>query len=609
MKVFWLFLLSFSGVVFSQNSNAQDTIFYSLRFSNAAHHESDISITYENVKTPYLRLALSNYSPGRYANHEFAKNVYAVKAFSAADQPLTVTKVMPNEWLVEVVDGYVKVNYTLFADHADGTYSGIDRKFIHLNAPSVFVWARGFENHPVKISFHFPPRNNWKVATQLQETGESGVYVAPNFSYLMDSPVMIGDLSEVNVLTEKDVEIFMNIHAPVVDSSSARFAGLAKKVVLEQKEIFGEFPAYDYGRYRFLCGYGEGFHGDGMEHRNSTIVTSSLELQGNEMKLIGTVAHEFFHGWNVERLRPKSLEPFNFLAPSLCGELWFAEGFTSYYAPLTLRRAGVYSDSLFLSQLTGMLNYVILSPGTGKYSPVDMSAMAAFVDASSFNDPTNFHNTFTSYYPYGAVLGLALDLELRSRFSLTLDDYMKHLWEQYGKEEIPFTNADLQKELTEFCGDAGFAEAFFVKYIYGTELPDYERIMAFAGYSVSTDEANTDMIRFNYAYADSAVVLKSKPTETSTFYVAGVNQNDRILSINGRRFNSLSDFMSFISEISPGQSLKVEFTHLGERQEATTLAKPNRSVLISDSVKDAEGKVAEKQREFRENWLSSRVKH
>src|SRR5690606_6673753 len=125
--------------------------------------------------------------------------------------------------------------------------------------------------------------------------------------------VMIGDLSEVGVLAEKDVEIVMNIHAPVSDSSAARFAVMAKKVVLEQREIFGDFPRYDDGTYRFLCGSGEGFHGDGMEDRNSTIVTSSLELQGNERRLIGTVAHELFHRWNVERLRPKSLEPFNFL--------------------------------------------------------------------------------------------------------------------------------------------------------------------------------------------------------------------------------------------------------------------------------------------------------
>src|SRR5690606_24228781 len=219
------------------------------------------------------------------------------------------------------------------------------------------------------------------------------------------------------------------------------------KVVLQQKAVFGELPTYDYGEYTFLACYMPNANGDGMEHRNSTYVVSTRSLaNGGIDQNIGTVAHEFFHCWNVERIRPKALEPFNFADANMSGELWFAEGGTSYDTNFVLWRAGIIAPEVYIKDLTGTFNYVGDCAARRFFNPIDMSYQAPFVDAATSVDPVNRENTFISYYSYGSVLGLALDLSLRKN-GLNLDGYMKLVWQTYGKKEVPYTLQDLRQTL------------------------------------------------------------------------------------------------------------------------------------------------------------------
>src|SRR5690606_4745844 len=146
---------------------------------------------------------------------------------------------------------------------------------------------------------------------------------------------------------------------------------MAKKVVAEQIAVFGEPPDFDYGTYTFIADYLPWVAGDGMEHRNSTILTSTRPLATGALANLGTLSHEFFHTWNVERLRPKSLEPFDFERANMSPDLWLAEGFTSYYDDLTIRRAGLMSNDDLARTLSGMLNTVINMPGRRFFSPVE----------------------------------------------------------------------------------------------------------------------------------------------------------------------------------------------------------------------------------------------
>src|SRR5699024_12538203 len=203
-----------------------------------------------------------------------------------------------------------------------------------------------------------------------------------------------------------------------------KFTEMAKKVVAEQIAIYKEPADYDYGTYTFIADYLPYASGDGMEHRNSTILTSSRPLEGDGLiRNISTLSHEFFHSWNVEPIRPRSLEPFDFMKANMSGALWFAEGFTSYYDDLTIRRSGLTSNKEYAADWAGTLNYVLNSPGNRYYNPIEMSRQAPFVDAATSVDAQNKSNTFISYYSWGSTIALGLDLKIRTTFDdITLDD-------------------------------------------------------------------------------------------------------------------------------------------------------------------------------------------
>src|SRR5690606_20112555 len=180
---------------------------------------------------------------------------------------------------------------------------------------------------------------------------------------------------------------------------------------------------------------------------------------------------EFFHCWNVERIRPKSLQPFDFSRANMSGDLWFAEGFTSYYDDLSMARAGIISKEKYIQGLIGTFNYVWTSPARQFFNPIEMSYQAPFVDAAKSVDETNRENTFISYYSYGSMLGLALDLSLRGK-GLNLDDFMKRMWTDFGKKQIYYTVDDLHKTLNSYAGKE-FGDHFFNNYIYKSGMPDY----------------------------------------------------------------------------------------------------------------------------------------
>ena len=183
-------LLIFTAVVISPAVAAVSPVTYDLSFDNAAHHEARITVTYTDVGNEPLQLRMSRSSPGRYAIHEFAKNVYNVEVVDGAGNPLTYTRPNPYQWDVAGHDGTVSMTYTLYADHLDGTYSAVDLTHAHLNMPATLMWAKGYDDSPATLTFE-PVADNWKVATQLMPTDKPFVFTAPNLQYLMDSPVEI----------------------------------------------------------------------------------------------------------------------------------------------------------------------------------------------------------------------------------------------------------------------------------------------------------------------------------------------------------------------------------------------------------------------------------
>lgn len=546
---------------------SQQTVNYRISFERAVHHEADIEIVYRGLEPRELRLRMSRSSPGRYAVHEFAKNVYDLQVVNGSDEPLEFERPNPHEWVVSDHDGIVKVRYTLFANHSDGTYAQVDESHAHLNIPASFVYAPDYADQPIEIEIEARQDLNWKVATQLKPLGENRFY-APDLQYFMDSPIEASNHQvqsfEVDSPTGTATINFV-LHQENGYVGFEEFALKTEKIVKEQMRVFGELPDFDFGTYTFLACYAPHVDGDGMEHRNSTVLTSVKPLsEGGQERNIGTVAHEFFHAWNVERIRPASLEPFDFEDANISGELWFAEGFTSYYTNLSLCRAGIITPEDYTERLAPLLSYVVNYPGRQHYGPVGMSYQAPFVDAATSVDEVNRENTFISYYSYGNVLGLALDLLLRELDSnKNLDDFMQLVWVRHGKNEIPYTLEDLQSILGEYS-TMEFAESYFSNYIYGSKLPDFNSLLATFGIEISVANPEHPTLGARIVAKEQGWQIATNPIQGSGLYKAGFSKGDLILSINGQPLTKEIGVEDFLKNFKPGETLDVDYSRFGK---------------------------------------------
>ncbi len=576
-------------------SNAQTNL-YNISFENAVHHEAKVKITFPEIKKKSVTVRMSRTSPGRYALHEFVKNVYGFRATNSKGELLETSRPDPYSWKIKGHDGTIIIEYILFANRGDGTYSQIDETHAHLNIPATFMYAEGLEHRSVKVNFDVREDLNWKVATQLKKLSETE-YSAPDLYYFMDSPTEISDFD----MKEFDLDgqnIRFVLHHKGTEEEFSEYFDQVKRIVEQETKVYGELPEFDYDKYTFLACYMPNVSGDGMEHRNSTILTDKASLSEGGMKEnIGTVAHEFFHAWNVERIRPAELEPFNFKEANMTGSLWFAEGFTSYYTGLMLCRANVISEEDYINGLAGTFNYVWNSPALQYFNPIEMSYQAPFVDAATSVDPVNRENTFVSYYSYGSTLGLALDLSLRQQ-DLNLDDFMKLMWKKYGTTEVSYTVEEIELTLAEYAGDK-FASDFFHKYIYQSKMPDYEELFDLVGVKI-TQNTEKEYFGASLSETDSGLQVRRNTFKRSPAYEAGLDSGDIILTIDGTEVSTMDEFRSAL-ENSEDNTVEVTFRRYGADHETQVKLGSDPAYSIG-----LEKNASKEDLETRKNWLQAK---
>jgi predicted metalloprotease with PDZ domain len=597
---------------------AQAPVSYRLTFPEPEHRWMQVEVTFTDLPRETLQLRMSRSSPGRYALHEFAKNVFDVRVTDGAGRALEPARPNPHQWDVVAHDGTVRVSYKVFGDRLDGTYLAIDGTHAHINMPAALMWARGLDQRPVNVRFEQPPGTSWRVATQLTPGPDPQTFSAPNLQYLMDSPAEFSAFSVRTFVVEEDGRkpvIRLAVHHAADEAGVEVHARDTEKIVREMKHVFGEYPQFENNTYTFIADYLPWASSDGMEHRNSTVLSSAAPLQGNSHELLAGVSHEFFHAWNVERIRPRSLEPFNFEEANVSGELWFAEGFTSYYGPLVMCRAGLTAPADYARELAGAINTVTLSPGRRLRTAEDMSRLAPFVDAAAAIDRTSFDNTFISYYTWGAALGLGLDLSLRERTDgrVTLDHVMRVMWQQFGKSgervpgyvEKPYTMADLKAVLASVSGDATFADDFFARHIQGHEVADYSRLLALAGFLVKPANPGAPWAgELEVQGSDEGLRITSAVPFGSPAYLAGLERDDVVRSIAGRRLASTDTLASALQQRKPGDAVEVVFDRRGQR--VTSSLRLTDDPRIEIIPVEADGRrLTDTQREFRTAWLSS----
>lgn len=612
MRIFLALLLLPIGLIGSP-APAQRPVEYEIGFPNAAHHEAEISVTFRDVAAGPLRVWMSRSSPGRYAIHEFAKNVYRVRAVDGQGRALSISRPDPYSWSVSGHDGTVRVSYTLFADRADGTYSGIDETHAHLNAPATYMWAEGQESRPIRVHFdRFDP--TWFIATQLVPTADSTVFTAPHLQYFLDSPTEIsahelyGWVESSSGGTET---IQIALHHTGSKAEAEDFVERARRVVREEIAVFGELPRYDFATYTFLADYLPWVSGDGMEHRNSTVIISTRPLSTGALGNLGTLAHEYFHSWNMERIRSQEIEPFDFTAANMSGDLWFGEGFTQYYTALPLKRAGELTLEQYAASIGGAINAVVNSPGRQLFTPVQMSQHAPFTDAATALDPTNFTNTFISYYTWGNVLGLGLDLSLREQFDRSLDDYMRAVWREFGRPQAnqtprrPYTIDDLRRVLGEVARDTAFANDYFRRFVQGHEVMNYAELLEPAGLLLRRANAGKAWagpvgLRFD----EGAAVVESGTRIGTPLYDAAVDRGDIIESVAGRTLASEADWEAVLTGHAPGATVPIRYTARGEARVGSLalIEDPTLEIVTFESVGR---RVTPAIAHFREAWLGS----
>ena len=585
---------------------------YDLRFDNAAHHEARITVTYRDLKPGPVEFRMARSSPGRYALHEFAKNVYSVSAADAAGRPLAIQRTSPYGWTVPQHGGTVTMAYTLYGDRGDGTYAQIDPTHAHLNMPATMMWATGYDTRPIRVTFH-PADPDWKIATQLPPSkGGTNSFWAPNLQYLMDSPTELSNFTLRSwpvVADGRTYTIRLAVHSPDTPADIDRFADKARRVIQQHFALFGGPPAYDFGTYTFLADYMPQDSGDGMEHRNSTVIIQPTSLKDGKFGQIATLSHEFVHGWNVERLRPRELEPFDFTRADPTPSLWFAEGFTQYYGPLLIRRAGETPLDDFLAALGRTLNGVVNSPARRYGSPQEMSLRAPFVDAATAIDPVN-DTIFVSYYPYGAVVALALDLTLRQRFpGLSLDDFMRHMWRRNGAAQVdyaparPYAPDALEQGLAELTKDPAFARSFFAAYVRGSALPDFAPLLAQAGLALRAAHPDAGWLGARrVAIIDQAITLDEIPSPDSPLYRAGIDRGDTIESIDGTPVRTGEAWTAALAATAPGKPLAIGYRNRTGRHTAVIapIANPQIEIVRTETLGQA---VTPAARAFRTSWL------
>jgi predicted metalloprotease with PDZ domain len=600
---------------------AQPAVIYRVSFPAPEHHYAQVEVTFADVPQGTLEARMSRSSPGRYALHEFSKNVFDVEAFDGKGRKLATTRPSPYQWNVAGHDGTVRIVYKVFGDHVDGTYLAIDPTHAHMNIPATLMWARGFESRPARVAFQPPAGLSWVPATQLFPTEDAWTFTAPNMQYLMDSPT---ELSAQTIRTfkvrnpdGKEFTIRTAVHHDASETEIEEYVAGAERIVREQEAIFGEYPEFDTGTYTFLGDYVPWGGGDGMEHRNSTVVAApvSLRAPGMVLDVLDTVSHEFFHAWNVERIRPASLEPFNFEEANISGELWLAEGFTQYYGGLTMVRAGLWPVTDGVTSLSRAASTVINGNGRRFRSAVGMSQMAPFTDAARSVDRTNTANTFISYYTYGAAVALGLDLTLRDRTNgrISLDDYMRAMWRVHGKPggaqpglvAKPYTLADARNRLAEVSGDRAFADDFFEKYIEGQDVVDYARLLLRAGYVLR--KANPGAAWLGNMALDRNGMITSLVDWGSPAHVAGLNQGDVVLELDGRTVGGGATVQTVLKSRKPGDRISVSFKRRGGATGTATIVLGENPAMETVAVEAAGRPLTAAQKRFREEWLGSKA--
>ncbi|HXM50822.1 MAG TPA: PDZ domain-containing protein [Pyrinomonadaceae bacterium] len=493
-----LLLLTISIAVVGQDEPL--TIHYHLAMPHPSSHLFEVSIEVEAKSESGLDsidFQMPQWSPGRYAVFDFAKNVqeFGIREIPppnsrCADADAQLKRLDTQTWRVFMCKANrVTVTYKVFANDLSGTFSELDSRHANFNGGCVFMYLVNHKQDPVALSID-PPKN-WRIVNGRTDRTDQRDWIFPNWDIMIDTPTEIGpDWTEDNFKVDGR-EYHVVVHS--LGNEGGKRQALVRDIEKIVKTETAMWGPPEFASYTFLVHFANDAHSsDGMEHLTSTqiIMPGSLADSNTYDDALDAIAHEFFHVWNVKRLRPTELGPWDFTRPANTRGLWIAEGITNYYGHLMQRRAGLWNDAKLWSTLVQQIRDVENAPGSRLMSAEESSLSAPFIDDAPHAQHTNLANTSISYYPKGEILGLVLDLLIRGKTNGkdSLDEVMRRMYDEFYMKSPNATyylrgrgynNEDFERMVSAVAGTD--MRDFFKRYVRGVESPPYAEAFAYAG--------------------------------------------------------------------------------------------------------------------------------
>ena len=582
-------------IIVSHPAFAADHIHYIVSLSKPEKHLVQVTIDIPpGQNTRELQLPVWN---ALYQVRDFSQYMNWIRADNLNGDALALTQLTKSRWKITGVENGARVQYEMFSDNPGPYGAQLNSHHAFFNLAEVLCYIEGERGTPAEVEFRDVP-SGWKIATPLPQQGSS--FLAINYDQLVDSPIEIGTFNE------RDFSAACGQYRVIVDADGAeailnKIVPPVQRIVSAETNWMNDCP---FQRFLFIYHFAESPGGGGMEHAYSTAITLPMDdLSGDFDRFVSTTAHEFFHLWNVKRIRPQSLEPVDYTKENYTPALWFSEGVDSTVAEYILLRAGLLDEKHYLNHLGQEITDLENRPAHLAQS-AEQSSLDAWLEKYPYY---NLPARSISYYNKGELLGVSLDLKMRevSDDKVSLQDLFRWMNEHYAKQGKFFPDSEGVRQASETLTHADFSE-FFEKYVSGVDELTWDSFFSRVGLRVTSTEVTFADPGFQAAqdFDQPPTVVQVEPTSQADR--AGLKPGDVIVQTNGQPAGR--NFESKIAALGPGALLKLSVLRDGSRHELQwNLGAAKQKVFRVEDVPN----ITAEQKSRRAAWLfgNSALKH
>ncbi|MFL6214941.1 MAG: M61 family metallopeptidase [Blastocatellia bacterium] len=545
-----LFILSAAPAAFAQDKSFR--IDYTVAIANQEQQLFHVTADVQNIREDELRLQLPTWTPGWYTVENYARNILRFTVTDTKGARLQPVMTRKQTWRVATkgIDR-LKVEFDYRAETLALNQAKIAKDYAFFTGIQLFLMAEGHRDRPSTVRFEAP--SGWQIISALKETADPNTFTASDYDTLVDAPTEMGRFDLLKFDVSGKLHYLVTTPAGAFAKEKAeKFSDMIRKVAVVEGAVFGELPYEKYVHFYFFA-RPESNAGGALEHLNSFVAFAF----GNEPEaLIGTAAHEFFHLWNVKRLRPAEMWPYDYSHENETPLLWVSEGFTNYYSSVALLRAGLRNREQFVQAATVAITGVESNPARRYISPANASTSTWL----GYDTPTAFD---ISYYTQGQNLGALLDISIihDTAGQAGLDDVMRALYNEHYKHSKGFTTEDMIAVINRLTKRD--YHDFYSRYVWGVDVPPYDEIFGYAGYKAETGSKSTPRLGFDTTVNNDGHIQLTRVQPGSTAAAAGLQTGDVLVSIEGlevrRGFGTVFDVLTK----NIGKPVKVDIKRAG----------------------------------------------